>query len=113
MSRLDDIRKRLEAATDGPWFTNDGKVGNRMIEGTDHVSMIGDLSIDLLGEDNALFISSSPTDIAHLLKVVDHLEQSIICSWRGRGIRGTGLKEIRYAHEQAEVVHKEAGVSNG
>ena len=70
MTRLDEIKKRIEASTPGPWR----KEGNGAVwgpcgdTGSMRVAMVGYASFD---ESNTNFIAHSRTDLPALVEVVD------------------------------------------
>lgn len=75
MSMLEDIKKRLEAATDGPWHQSD--YDDCSIHREDRLGIC-----DLRHKDgtkrrnadrNSRFIANAPTDIAFLLAEVERL----------------------------------------
>jgi len=91
MSRLDQIRDRLQHATPGPWYEStsedyfdDGAVVVR--EGYDETSpppkmcrrVITVLTrIDDLATENAALIAAAPDDLAYLLACVDGLRGAL------------------------------------
>lgn len=86
MSRLNEIRQRLEKATPGPWtikhrqnvITSDGR-GATTASGLD-----GD---NERNEANASLIANAPADLAYLLERVtalqDDLEEALNCAKAG------------------------------
>lgn len=79
MSRLDEIRARLAAATPGPWWRTGGPElwfvepaeGDDVITGISR-NQYHEIQSDRAGHDAAL-IASAPDDIAYLLAEVERL----------------------------------------
>ena len=85
MTKLEEIRKRLEKATPGPWYEIDqlgcdGLVYSESARYRDvetvcaAVISIGHYNANL---DDIPFIANAPTDIDYLLRVVDELERVV------------------------------------
>lgn len=66
--RLDDIKARAAAATDGPWSVSDWEDGVFTVDEETAEDGRGFLS---LNESNATFIAHARTDIPDLLRVVE------------------------------------------
>ena len=69
MTRIDDIKARLDAATDGPWWDESGVIHAKAphwtpeVHSCDHVAKADP-------HENATFIANAPADIAYLLRLV-------------------------------------------
>lgn len=72
---IDAIRKRVDAATPGPWVTGD-RIGleswQAVLSPTGR--MVG-LDWDQSGKADAAFIASAREDVPALLAVIDHLKE--------------------------------------
>ena len=88
MTRIDDIKARLDAATDGPWGVDEIE-GCVDYDGTDGVISRGVRALpnrgglnqgdqyELFSLEDATFIANAPTDIAYLLRLVEELDESL------------------------------------
>lgn len=79
MEWVDEIRKRLEAATPGPWRAcgEHGKSQDFTVETNTGISWaIGD-AIYHADNNNFRFIANAPTDIANLLKEREVLREAL------------------------------------
>lgn len=84
MTTIDEIRKRLEAATKGLW-----KVDGRLVF-ADGETIVARCSEPHGGryatpqhwtqEANAALIANAPTDIAYLLKLAEYAQHGVDCS---------------------------------
>lgn len=84
---LEEIRKRCEAATEGPWFAGYPNAG--IIHELDGVwTKSKDLIADQTEKDDALFIAHSRTDIPDLLAYIETLEASLKEAWEVIGFYG-------------------------
>ena len=76
MTRIDDIKARLDAATDGPWWDESGVIHAKAphwtpeVHSCDHVAKADP-------HENATFIANAPADIAYLLRLVEELDESL------------------------------------
>lgn len=70
MTRIEEIKERIEAATDGPW-----ELGERIttIIAGPHRTYIGECQSDPQGEANFQFITHSREDMPWLVKMVDEM----------------------------------------
>jgi hypothetical protein len=82
MSRIDEIRKRVEAATPGPWRFD---LNRRFIESLETFEKLAEGAYDRLEEDsyidiadkNADLIANAPSDLAFLLAEVERLRKAL------------------------------------
>jgi hypothetical protein len=80
VSRLDEIRARLEAATPGPWYAESFagifSAAERLREVDESGSLVADDPLCVVGDcintdSDTEFIAHAPEDIAWLLKVAE------------------------------------------
>ncbi len=87
---VDDIKARLEAATDGDWEPfGDGKwqQGVQRQRGMT-------VAKDVYEKVDQLFIASAPTDIAYLLRLVDELEEELRATYVYHGNSPSDAAEL-------------------
>lgn len=80
MNRLDEIARRLEAATPGPWEA--GYDGGWTVETKDAVIVDMTDSEAEQGRIDADFIAHAPTDLAALLAAVREVGALVAPQWR-------------------------------
>jgi hypothetical protein len=78
MTRIDDIRKRLEAATPGPWEMNGSGPGYILEDATSGHA----IRCEVCPPEETIpidyeFIANAPTDIAYLLRLVEEYEAAM------------------------------------
>jgi hypothetical protein len=123
MGRIDDIRKRLEAATPGPWdmereelsvhFSDeeqDAAMPDRL--GPVYVSEFLSDSEDRI-EADASFITNAPTDIGYLLRLVGELECTARLALRGGVMSNDVDGVLAGARQRAEAEPNSTGESDG
>lgn len=72
MSRLDEIKKRLESATSGPWTAVNNYADYYHLESKDE-QIINEKGI--CGHEDAALIANIPTDLKYLIARVEKLEK--------------------------------------
>jgi hypothetical protein len=123
MGRVDDIRKRLEAATPGPWgciemVTGGGKrpivflarkddpTSSRYPHWDGLSNRVADLPRGRQAPYDGDLIAHAPTDIAYLLRLVNELESEIMDVVYDDGELGRRFKAARKRAEPAPISEK-------
>ncbi|GLJ03540.1 hypothetical protein LNK20_11500 [Bacillus safensis] len=71
--RLEEIRQRADAATEGPW-----EIGKQSPNGLNNIGTIGGLlTAQTTNEDNAKYIAHARQDIPWLISEIDRLNSGI------------------------------------